>query len=234
MIKDFVALDLETTGTSPSSDRIIEIGAVRFRDGVPADTMSTLVNPMLGIPPRITQITGIGDMDVDGAPVIGDLIVELVEFTRDLPLLGHNIQFDYGFVKKAAMDAGLAYERSGIDTLKLARRILPREMKKSLSQLCAYFGINPGNSHRALDDAISAARLYESLYGINPGDEGFVKPLPLMCSIKKESPITPAQRSYLSSLLKKSHMSLDSPIDELTKSQASRLIDTILSGGGSR
>lgn len=232
MINTYIALDLETTGTNPASDRIIEIGAARIVDGNVEDTRSILINPGFEIPERITEITGICDLDVVNAPRIQDVLDDILDFTKDMPILGHNVIFDYSFLKKAAIDGKRTFDRDGIDTLKIARRLLPGLPKKNLPNLCAYFKINPGKSHRALDDALSASRLYEKLYELNPLDEGFEKALPLMYSVKKDSPITPAQRSYLSSLARQHNIELSMPIDEFSKSQASRMIDKILSKYG--
>ncbi len=232
MIDTYVALDLETTGIRPAEDRIIEIGAVKVVEGKPIDTFSTFINPQIPISARIEEITGITDAMVSGAPYIGDVIAEVVDYTEGFPLLGHNIIFDYSFLKKAAVDQKLSFERSGIDTLKIARRILPQLEKKNLSVLCEYLGIHPEHSHRALDDARSASLLYRRLNELKPQDDGFVKPIALNYSVKRDTPLTPAQRSYLISLVNYHHIRLEQPIEGLTKRQASRMIDTILSEKG--
>ncbi|MDD6797401.1 MAG: exonuclease domain-containing protein [Clostridia bacterium] len=232
MIDTYVAIDLETTGTNPATDRIIEIGAARVQNGNITDTFSTFVNPEIPISTRITQITGISDKDVKDAPVIKDIIGEILEYTRDMPILGHNVIFDYSFIKKAAVDNRLTFLRSGIDTLKIARRVLPDLPHKNLPVLCGYFGINPGNSHRALDDAISASNVYRALYEVKPDDEGFERALPLNYSVKRDTPITPAQKSYLTALVTYHRVQIEQPIESMTKSQASRMIDSIISEKG--
>lgn len=232
MINTYVAIDLETTGTNPSEDRIIEVGAVRVINGEVKDTFSTLINPEMPISERITNITGIENKDVANAPVIKDVIGEILEYTKDLPLLGHNVIFDYSFIKKAAVDNKLSFMRNGIDTLKIARRILPNLEHKNLVSLCEYFGINPGNSHRALDDAISASKVYLALYKVKADDDGFVNALPLNYSVKRSTPITPAQKSYLTALVSFHKIQLEQPIESMTKSQASRMIDGIISEKG--
>ncbi len=232
MIKDYVALDVETTGLNPAEDRIIEIGLVKVIDGVIKEKYSMLINPQTVISERITLLTGITQDMVEGKPVISDIIGEVMEFIGDLPILGHNVIFDFGFIKKAAVNNGYRFERSGIDTLKLARRLLPDVPHKNLEYLCDYFGIDAGNSHRALDDAISAIRLFERLYEIAPADSGFDELIMLNYNVKKDSPITPAQKNYLKALLEKHTLCHPEDIDTLTKSKASKMIDTIISQYG--
>lgn len=232
MIRDYVALDVETTGLNPAEDRIIEIGMARVIDGVIVAEYSTLVNPQAFLSERITSLTGITDEMLKGKPVIKDIIADIMEFIGDLPILGHNVVFDYGFIKKAAINNGIKFERNGIDTLKLSRRLLPEVPKKSLPFLCEHFGIDAGNSHRALDDAISAIKLFEKLYEIKPEDTGFDELITLQCNVKKDSPITPAQKNYLSALLERHNLSLDIEIEGLTKSKASKIIDGIISEYG--
>ena len=96
---NYVAFDIETTGLNPKYDKIIEIGAVRVRDGEPADTFSTFINPGKSLPERIVELTGIHDEDVAGAPYIDALLEPFLSFVGDDVLLGHNFLFDYSFVK---------------------------------------------------------------------------------------------------------------------------------------
>ena len=126
----------------------------------------------------------------------------------------------------------MTFEKDGIDTLKLARRLLPEVPHKRLEDLCEYFHINPGNSHRAFDDAISASCLFNELYKLKPQDEGFVNTQKLIYSIKKDTPITAAQKSYLTSLVKYHKIKLDEQVEGMTKSSASRIIDGIISEYG--
>lgn len=179
MIRDYVALDLETSGLNPSENQIIEIGMAKVCDGEITETYSRLLNPKEKLSQRIVELTGITDEMVAEQPHVSEVIDEIVSFIGDMPLLGHNIIFDYSFLKKACVNHGIPFEKNGIDTLKLARRLLPEVEHKNLDVLCAYFQINPGNSHRALDDAVSAHQLYYKLYAVKPDDEGFRETLPL-------------------------------------------------------
>lgn len=232
MIKSYVALDLETTGINPSTDRIIEIGAIKIVDGQEQECFNTFVNPRMKISERITKITGIDDNMVKNAPTIEEIIDRLMEFIGELPLLGHNIIFDFSFIKCAAVANGITFEKEGIDTLKIARRVLPSDISKKLEFLCGYMGIDPGSSHRAYDDARSAKILYEKLHEMCPEDEGFIKTQKLEFGIKKKSPITPAQLKYLNALVERHGITLNIEPESMTKSEASRQIDTILSTYG--
>lgn len=232
MINSFVALDLETTGISPSEDRIIEIGAIKVIDGEECGVFETFVNPEMKIPSRITQITGINDDMVCEAPVIKDVFPRLLEFLEDYPLLGHNVLFDFSFLKTEAVKMGCAFERQGIDTLKMARRIYPEAESRKLEFLCQYLKIDPGTSHRAFDDARSAKMLYEKMYGVNPDDAGFYSTVPLEFGIKKKSPVTLAQLRYLKALVQAHGIVLEVVPESLTKNEASRMIDHILSSYG--
>ena len=152
-MKDFVVLDLETTGLTPKTDRILEIGAIKVVDGAVKERYSTFINPQMEIPPRITGLTGITQDMVKNAPLREEAVRKLVEFCRDLPLLGHNILFDYSFVKHDAVNLGLEFEKEALDTLTVARLALPELESRSLEYLCGYFGICRENAHRAMDDA---------------------------------------------------------------------------------
>ena len=108
----YVAFDIETTGLDPNRDAIIEIGAVRFNERRIEDEWSTLVNPGRQIPEFITNLTGIDNAMVRGAPSFLDIVQEFETFVSDAPVIGHNVRFDLGFVQKAGI---LAYNKV-IDT----------------------------------------------------------------------------------------------------------------------
>ncbi|MGH8978637.1 MAG: exonuclease domain-containing protein, partial [Acidimicrobiia bacterium] len=102
----FVVLDLETTGGSPASDRITEIGALKFRGGELLGRFETLVNPGMPIPPTITLLTGISEAMVLPAPTIGELLPTILEFVGDAVIVGHNVRFDCGFLNAALVGHG--------------------------------------------------------------------------------------------------------------------------------
>lgn len=232
MINEYVAVDLETSGLSPAADRIIEIGMAKVADGKIVSEYTTLVDPQIVLSERVCELTGITPEMVFGKPVIDDIIKEVLDFIGELPILGHNIIFDYSFLKKAAVNHRLEFEKQGIDTLKLARRLLPEVEHKNLEYLCEYFHIDAGKSHRAYDDAVSAIRLFERLHEMKPGDPGFDELIPLNYAVKRDAPITPAQKRYLTSLIVMHGVNLAEPVETLTKSRASRLIDGIISQYG--
>ena len=145
----YIALDLETTGLNPASDRILEIGAVKVADGKIQEVYETLVNPGMKIGARIRELTGITDEMAAGGKDTRTAVEELVEFCRDYPLLGHNILFDYSFVKRNAVNFDLQFEKEGIDTLRIARALFPEMEHRSLEALCSYYRIRQEHAHRA-------------------------------------------------------------------------------------
>lgn len=228
MLKEYLVVDLETTGLNPVEDRIIEIGAVKVRDGKVEDIFESFVNPKIKIPQRITEVTGINDAMVKDAKDISAVIGEFISFAKDLPLIGHNLMFDFSFLKANAVNNNLEFERVGIDTLKLARENLSTLESKRLDYLCAYFNISDENHHRAVNDAMATRELYEILCEKFEKENGEFEPKELLFKVKKQSPITPKQVKYLQDLIRHHGLSVDYEIGGLTKSQASRIIDNII------
>lgn len=226
MISDFTALDIETTGLDPKRDKIIEIGALRIRNGKVKDRLETMVHPGRRLEERITELTGITDDDLKDAPTAAQVIPKLLEFIGEDVLLGHRIMFDYSFVKRAAVNLNLNFEKQGIDTLKLARRFLPELEKKSLVFLCNYYQIEL-QAHRAGNDALAAAELYFKLAGQFPDEDAF-DPFPLIYKVKKEGPITEKQKERLYKLIEQHKLVIDYEIDMLTRNEASRITDKII------
>lgn len=229
MTDSYIALDLETTGLNPASDRILEIGAVKIRGGKITETYETLVNPGMKISSRIEELTGITNEMAAGGRETSAAVKELAEFCEELPLLGHNILFDYSFVKRNTVNQNLNFEKEGIDTLKIARTLLPDLESRSLEALCRHYEIAQEKAHRASYDAMAAMKLYETLRREFPDSpEELFAPRPLVCKFKKQGPITPAQKSYLNDLVKYHKIALNVSIDTLTKNEASRMIDKII------
>ena len=159
-MKDYVAFDLETTGLSPDSDQIIEIGAVKIRDGKISGKYNCIIHPEIEVSDFIINLTGISrDMLRKGIP-LKEGVEEFLEFSGDLPVLGHNVMFDYSFVKCSAVREGLTFEKMGIDTLKIARKVHKDFESKSLGALCDYYHIENPAAHRAYYDALATAKLY--------------------------------------------------------------------------
>ena len=140
-MKEYVSVDVETTGLAPKQDKIIEIGAVRVRDGQIVGSFTCFVNPGRILPAHITELTGILQEQVDEAETMESVLPAFLEFAGDLPLVGHRILFDYGFLKRAAVNMRLDFERSGVDTLKLSRQFLSELPSRRLSALCEHFEI---------------------------------------------------------------------------------------------
>lgn len=125
MTRDYIAVDVETTGLNPARDRLLEIGAARILNGKVEETYQTFIDAGVEVPERITELTGITDeMRLSGKRP-EQAIPEFLEFCGELPILGHNVSFDFGFLKQAAVNQGLTFEREALDTLKIARKLLP-------------------------------------------------------------------------------------------------------------
>ena len=162
MLKSYVAFDIETTGLSPEHNEIIEIGALKVREGKVVDRFIRFIEPEAGIPPMITQLTGITNDMVEGAGNCGEVLPEFLEFCEQDTLIGHNVQFDFSFVKTKAKELGYTYDHMGY-------------------------------------------------------------------KVKKKEPITAKQIAFLTRLMQQKNISMEMDLHTLTKSEASREIDRILS-----
>ena len=138
---DYTVLDLEMTGLAPKRDKVIEIGAVRVRNGEIADTYGTLVRPGMSIPETVVQLTGITDEMAALGKEENVAMQELLQFIGDVILVGHNLIFDYSFLKQWAVNQKIPLELSACDTLRIARALLPGAQSKKLESLCEYFQI---------------------------------------------------------------------------------------------
>lgn len=233
-IDSYVCVDLETTGLNPKTDRIIEIGAVRVENGVRTGTFETFVNPGRMLSDSIIELTGITDEQLKNAPEITEILPDLLAFMQDKVLLGHSVLFDYSFMKKAAVNEKMTFERQGIDTLKIARTFLPELESRSLDFLCRHYEI-PHKAHRALADAEATCKLYDKLFeafGEREHAEKQFRPYPLLYHVKRETPITPAQKERLYKLLTKHKLTVEYDLDKLTRNEASRYTDQILAKYG--
>ncbi|MCD8022846.1 MAG: 3'-5' exonuclease [Lachnospiraceae bacterium] len=287
MLTDYVAFDLETTGLRPTLDRILEIGAVRVEDGEVTGTYETLIDHGLPIPREITALTGITEEMTQGAPDLRTAVRGFLEFSGDAVLLGHNILFDYGFMKRNVVNlqqqaaagmrgehraempmaagtrtdqakqlraagmpavqaeqlkaAGMrepqaesrrretGYERMGVDTLTIARAVLRPQPTRSLDHRAVWYNIPAEHPHRAMDDALTTARLYERLREeFGDSHPELFEPVQLQFQVRKESPITNSQKVYLRDLIKYHRIDANVNVDMLTKNEASRMIDKII------
>ena len=225
----FVAVDVETTGLSPDKNRMIEIGAVKYVNGIAAAEFSRFIRISTPVPERITELTGIDDSMLAGAPREEEVMREFLAFADVPVLVGHNLAFDYGFLKNAAVRCRMEFEYLGIDTLTLCRTFHPEQEKRSLGAMCDCYQIDPGRAHRAFCDAKAAAELYRCLYErFEEKEPHAFLAKPVMCRIKKQEPITAKQKKYLIDLAKYHRIEVKQPLEDMTKSEASRLIDSII------
>ena len=229
MLKSYVCFDLETTGLDPLYNEIIEIGALKVRDGKVAERFMEFIHPQEEISPMITNLTGITNEMVANARPADAVISDFLEFCEDDVLIGHNVGFDYSFMKSGASNLGLTFEKFGIDTFKIAQRTLKSLPSKSLSSLCEYYQIENKAAHRAYYDALATAKLYQTLalYFENE-DPSLFKPQQLTYKIKKVQPATAKQVALLQRLCSQKKKVPEWNPDTITRSEASRLIDTLL------
>lgn len=164
----FVAFDLETTGTKPQEDMIVEIGAVLFDGSRPIRSYGSLVDPGRPIPPDASAVNGITDEMVRGKPKIADILGDFADFCGSLPLVAHNAPFDFKFLLndiqtlRAKAPAGVV-----LDTLPLARKVFPGLPNYRLWTLVRHFNFPNGTFHRAEEDSsycgLLFARIVETL-----------------------------------------------------------------------
>ena len=236
MTDSFVCIDLETTGLDPKRDKIIEIGAVKVERGECVGEWEAFVNPERRLEERIVELTGIRDEQLSEAGKISEILPELFMFLGDHVLLGHSVLFDFSFLKKAAVNEKLTFERLGIDTLRIARKYLKDLESRSLESLCRHYGI-PHNAHRALEDARATVALYQKLseefyMKEEAGEKNLFCPSPLLYQAKRDTPLTLPQKEQLYKLLDKHKLVVDYKVESLTRSEASRKIDRILAEYG--
>ncbi|MBR5116822.1 MAG: PHP domain-containing protein, partial [Lachnospiraceae bacterium] len=156
----FVVFDLETTGFSPVRDRIIEIGAVKVKDGEIVDRFSVFVNPKKPIPPRIEEVTNINDDMVKDAETIETILPEFVKFIGDAVLVGHNVAFDIGFINQNCREQGIAADYTTIDTMGLSRHYFPLQSNHKLDTLAKTLEVPLDGHHRAVNDAECTAGIF--------------------------------------------------------------------------
>lgn len=190
---DFVVFDIETTGFSPVNNRIIEIGAVKVSGGQVTERFSTFVNPQVPIPFEIEKLTGIRDEMVMEAPPIEEVLPEFLEFCTGCVPVAHNAGFDMSFIMENARRQGLPAEFTYVDTVGIARVLLPNQSKHTLDAVAKTLNISLENHHRAVDDAECTAWIFvkfvkmlaeqgvttlSQINALGADNEGIVKKLP--------------------------------------------------------
>lgn len=160
---EFIVFDIETTGLSAANEAITEIGAVLFKNGEIIDTFCTFVDPERPIPSKVTEITGITDAMVKGAPKIEEALGAFYDFAKGRPLVAHNAPFDASFIKAAAIKTGREFPFTYIDTVPICRFLFPSMQSVKLNLVAKHLELPDFNHHRASDDATILAKIWGEL-----------------------------------------------------------------------
>lgn len=171
----YAIIDIETTGLNPHNEKITEIALLVYDGYNVTDELITLINPEKKIPYRITQLTGINNQMTEGAPRFYEVARTIIELTKDKILVGHNVSFDYGFLKAEFAAFGYHFDRETLCTCRLSRKLIPFQSSYGLGTLCKNLNIENSARHRAAGDAFATLKLFELLRTINPKPESLAK-----------------------------------------------------------
>ena len=161
---DYIVVDLETTGLDPVQCEIIEIGAVHVLDGDEVDRFETLIEPSGPLPYYITQITGLTDAELSGAPKIQQILPDFLNYVGDAILVGHNVNFDVNFLYEKTLEhTGALFTNCFVDTLRLSRILYPQVRSHKLGDMGRLCQIPNSHAHRAMADVEQTWKLYEHL-----------------------------------------------------------------------
>ena len=233
MLEDYCVIDLEMTGLNPKHHKILEVAAVRVRKKEIVSECYMLIRQHQLLEEKITELTGIDQEMLAGEKEEDEVLDHFFGFLGEDILVGQNVIFDYSFLKQAAINRKMSFERKAADTLKIARRCLPALEKRTLDALCGYYGIEIGHHHRALDDAKATYLLYERLekeFGAVQAD--VFEPKPLIYKAKRQTPATARQKKHLKELADYHKINLNLEWETLTRNEASRQVDRIISQYG--
>ncbi|WP_037545481.1 3'-5' exonuclease [Spirochaeta lutea] len=159
----FVAFDFETTGLYSTSDRIVEVGAVKFQGATVLGEFGHLIDPGRAIPEDASKISGITDEMVRGKPSIQTVLPAFLEFIQGSVLVAHNAGFDLGFLRAALQICDVPdIENLVIDTQQLAKKAFPGQKSYSLQNLATVLKFPPNTAHRAVDDSVMCMRLFNA------------------------------------------------------------------------
>jgi DNA polymerase III subunit epsilon len=161
---DLTFLDLETTGLSPYHERIIEVGAIRVKNGKTIQTYNTLVDPQQKIKYYITQITGISQKDILGKPIFHEISDELLEIIGDSIVVAHNARFDYGFLKTELLRDGHNLKNQFCCSMVMSRQLYPEHRRHNLDSIIERFELDCAHRHRALDDAMLVHEFFQRIF----------------------------------------------------------------------
>ncbi len=165
----YAIVDIETTGGMARRDKITEIAIVLHDGAQVIDQYQTLINPERSIPPFITNLTGITNDMVADAPLFCEVAKEIVLKTEGAIFVAHNARFDYGFLKEEFARLGFAYTRKQLCTVRLSKKMLPELKSHSLDSLIRHFALPVDNRHRALDDALATAEVFQRITNMGKG-----------------------------------------------------------------
>ncbi|MBN2347308.1 MAG: GIY-YIG nuclease family protein [Bacteroidales bacterium] len=163
----YTIIDIETTGGSAVTEKITEIAIVSHNGVKVTGEFTTLINPEKKIPYHITNLTGITNEMVAGAPKFYEVAKKIVEITQDKIFVAHNSNFDYSFIKNEFKNLGYSFAREQLCTVKLSRKLIPGLRSYSLGKLCSELGIELNGRHRAAGDALATAKLFDLLLDLN-------------------------------------------------------------------
>ncbi len=156
----FVVFDLETTGFSNKNDKITEIGAVKVKNFEIVDRFNELINPEKDISYKVQELTGITNDLIKDKPTIEEILPKFMEFVGDSVLVAHNAEFDIGFINRKCKEMNIEFKNKSVDTLMLARILLPHLKRFKLNNLTKELGVPLHNHHRAVDDAAATAQIF--------------------------------------------------------------------------
>lgn len=156
---DIVFLDFETTGFSKTSDRVIEIGAIKYRNKKEIARFEVLVDPQKPLPEKITEITGIKPQDLKGKPKFRDVSEKFLDFLRGSLIVAHNASFDMGFLKAESSRAGVECNYLSCCTVKMAKELTSLKSRK-LDALAQHYGLQFEARHRSVGDALVTAQAF--------------------------------------------------------------------------
>ena len=160
-VLDYTVVDIETTGLNSNFSKIIEISALKVRDKKIVDEFSMLINPHQSIPYFIRNLTGITDSMVSDAPELDYVLIKFKDFLGDDIILGHNVNFDVNFLYDNYSNVlGEDLSNDFVDTLRIARKLLPFLNHHRLDDLTDYFGVESRDKHRALNDCVLTNKVY--------------------------------------------------------------------------
>ena len=156
----FVVFDLETTGFSNKNDKITEIGAVKIENFKVVDRFSQLINPQKDISYKVQELTGITNDLIKDKPTIEEVLPKFIEFIGDSVMVAHNADFDMGFMQQKCREQNIEFKNTSVDTLTLARTLLPHMKRFRLNLIAKELGVPLLNHHRAVDDAEATAHIF--------------------------------------------------------------------------